>query len=197
MRVYQFRHIRADGQCSPTPTRENACTVFGLRRLAPVLPALLGSLVLLTAAGAGTSAGPTAAAASSLAEVVVTLSQPPLAQAILHDRALARGDDDASPARRSRPRKRELPADARLGAAVAPGADQRCDSRLERALALRRRARRDGRRRAALAARAAQLDPGRHGLAERDLPLAARPEREADRRADGLGTDVRDRGERR
>jgi subtilisin family serine protease len=64
--------------------------VVSLRRLVPVLPALLGSLVLLTTAGAGTSARPNASPSTDLAEVVVTLSQPPLAQAILHDRALAR-----------------------------------------------------------------------------------------------------------
>jgi subtilisin family serine protease len=64
--------------------------VFSLRRLVLVLPALLGSLVLLTTAGAGASAHPSASSPSDLAEVVVTLSQPPLAQAILHDRGLAK-----------------------------------------------------------------------------------------------------------
>jgi subtilisin family serine protease len=64
--------------------------VLSLRRLVPVLPALLASLVLLTAAGAGTSARSSTSSEAGLAEVVVTLSQPPLAQAILRDRALAK-----------------------------------------------------------------------------------------------------------
>ena len=91
MRVYQFRHIRADGQCSPArDVPRRACTVFSLHRLALVLPALLGSLVLLTAAGAGTSARPAAASGTGVVEVVVTLPQPPLAQAITRDRQLAK-----------------------------------------------------------------------------------------------------------
>jgi len=49
--------------------------VFSLRRFVPVLPALLGLLVLLTAAGAGASARPSTSNAADLAEVVVTLSQ--------------------------------------------------------------------------------------------------------------------------
>ncbi len=57
-----------------------------LRRLALVLPAVLGSLVLLLAAGA--TAQP-AAIPDGLVEVVVTLPQPPLAAAILRDRELA------------------------------------------------------------------------------------------------------------
>jgi subtilisin family serine protease len=57
-----------------------------LRRLALVFPAVLGSLALLLAAGA--TAQP-AATAPDLVEVVVTLPQPPLAAAILHDRSLA------------------------------------------------------------------------------------------------------------
>ena len=58
-----------------------------LRRLALVLPALLGSLALLLAGGA--TARPDARTAGDLVEVVVTLPQPPLAEAILHDRTLA------------------------------------------------------------------------------------------------------------
>ena len=50
------------------------------------MSAILGSLLLLAAAGAGTSV-PTA---GGLVEVVVTLPQPPLAEAIQHDRQLAR-----------------------------------------------------------------------------------------------------------
>jgi subtilisin family serine protease len=61
--------------------------VSGLRRVAFVVAALSGSLVLLASAGAGTpTAGP---AADPTTEVVVTLPQPPLARAILTDRALA------------------------------------------------------------------------------------------------------------
>jgi subtilisin family serine protease len=60
-----------------------------LRRLALFLPALLGSLVLLAAAGAGTPAGPSGPAQAGLVEVVVTLPQPSLAQAIVGNRTLA------------------------------------------------------------------------------------------------------------
>jgi subtilisin family serine protease len=57
-----------------------------LRRLALVLPAVVGSFaLLLSAAGAGTSAP----VPGGLVEVVVTLPQPPLARAILRDRGLA------------------------------------------------------------------------------------------------------------
>ena len=56
-----------------------------LRRLALVLPAVLGSLMLLLAAGA--TAQPSATS-DGLVEVVVTLPQPPLATAILRDREL-------------------------------------------------------------------------------------------------------------
>jgi subtilisin family serine protease len=61
-----------------------------LRRLALVLPVLLGSLALLAAGGAGArpATGPDAAP-DPLVEVVVTLPQPPLAAAILRDRQLA------------------------------------------------------------------------------------------------------------
>ena len=91
MRVYQFRHIRAERQCSPAcDTLRNACTVFSLHRLALVLPAVLGSLMLLTAAGAGTSARSPVPSGGGLVEVVVTLPQPPLAEAITHDRLLAK-----------------------------------------------------------------------------------------------------------
>ena len=51
MRVYQFRHIRAEGQCSRATRaqqlRTAACTVSILRRFALILPAVLGSLVCL------------------------------------------------------------------------------------------------------------------------------------------------------
>ena len=60
--------------------------MWHLRRLALVLSAILGSLFLLAAAGAGVSPVPS----QQLAEVVVTLPQAPLAEAILRDRGLAR-----------------------------------------------------------------------------------------------------------
>jgi subtilisin family serine protease len=63
--------------------------VFSLRRFALLLPAFLGSLTLLAAAGAGASAQPPAHGDAALVEVVVTLPQPPLAEAILRDRGLA------------------------------------------------------------------------------------------------------------
>jgi len=63
--------------------------VLSLHCLALVLPARLGSFTLLAAAGAGTSARSPAQSGARLVEVVVTLPQPPLAQAITHDRGLA------------------------------------------------------------------------------------------------------------
>src|SRR5262245_22891122 len=64
-----------------------ACTVCHLRRLALVLSAVVGSLLLLAATGA---AGESRVPSQQLAEVVVTLPQPPLAEAILRDRSLAK-----------------------------------------------------------------------------------------------------------
>jgi subtilisin family serine protease len=64
--------------------------VSSLRRLALALPATLGLLALLSAAGAG--AAPRAAApqaAPAMTEVVVTLPQAPLAEAALRERSLA------------------------------------------------------------------------------------------------------------
>jgi hypothetical protein len=60
--------------------------VSNLRRLALLLPALLGSLTLLAAAGAGIQTRPPAGAGPI--EVVVTLPQAPLTEAVVHDRAL-------------------------------------------------------------------------------------------------------------
>jgi subtilisin family serine protease len=60
-----------------------------LRRFALFLPAFLGSLVLLAAAGAGTPAGPSGSARAGLVEVVVTLPQPSLAEAVVRNRGLA------------------------------------------------------------------------------------------------------------
>jgi subtilisin family serine protease len=66
VRVYQFRHIRADGQCSRT--------ISGLKR---GLLIALAALVFVPVAHAGT------------VEVVVTLKEPPLAQAFFKQRTLA------------------------------------------------------------------------------------------------------------
>jgi subtilisin family serine protease len=63
--------------------------VSSLRRLALVLPAFLGSLTLLSAAGTSASSQAAPDAAGPLVEVVVTLPQPPLAEAIRRDRGLA------------------------------------------------------------------------------------------------------------
>ena len=76
------RPAEANDPRAPPP----AGTVSRLRRLALVLSAILGSLIVLAAAGAGTSPGRTQA----LAEVVVTLPRQPLAEAIQRDRQLAR-----------------------------------------------------------------------------------------------------------
>ena len=71
MRVYQFRHIRADGQCSGGPG-----TIFGLFRGLPVLvaAALLLPLCVASAAGPAPSRQPRV-------ELVVTLKKPALALA--------------------------------------------------------------------------------------------------------------------
>ena len=63
--------------------------MFSLPRFALLLPTFLGSLTLLAAAGANASSQPVAHADAGLVEVVVTLPQPPLAEAILRDRGLA------------------------------------------------------------------------------------------------------------
>ena len=89
MRVYQFRHIRAEGQCSRVkPGVALTRTMSRLPRVALLVPILLGSIALFAVAGATARTGP-AATGSDLVEVVVTLPQPPLSEAILHDRGLA------------------------------------------------------------------------------------------------------------
>ncbi len=70
MRVYQFRHIRAEAQCSRT--------ISGLKR---------GLLIL--AAAVALALTPAAQASSRSVEVVVTLEAPPLAQAFIRARTLA------------------------------------------------------------------------------------------------------------
>jgi subtilisin family serine protease len=78
VRVYQFRHIRADGQCSA------AGTIFGLLRGLPTLAAAALALPLCVA-----SAAHTPPARQPLAELVVTLKEPALARTglALHGRA--------------------------------------------------------------------------------------------------------------
>jgi subtilisin family serine protease len=62
--------------------------VVDLRRLALISAALLGSLTLLASAAAGAATAPSRPGPAALAEVVVTLPQPPLAAAIARDRSL-------------------------------------------------------------------------------------------------------------
>ena len=75
MRVYQFRHIRAEAQCSRDISLPSGRTIFGLRR-GLLICGLLG-LALAPAAHA------------EPVEVVVTLKQPPLAEVFARDRSLA------------------------------------------------------------------------------------------------------------
>jgi subtilisin family serine protease len=63
--------------------------VSSLGRLALVSSAVLGSLIVLSAAGASTAARPGGPARAGLVEVVVTLPQPSLATAIARDRQLS------------------------------------------------------------------------------------------------------------
>ena len=90
MRVYQFRHIRADGQCSQVkPLCGFARTMMRLRRLALAASLLLVSLALVSAGGATARTGAAGGGSAATVEVVVTLPQAPLSKAILHDRGLA------------------------------------------------------------------------------------------------------------
>src|SRR4051794_37450170 len=82
-----------------------------LRRLALVLPAVLGSLALLLAGGA--TARPGAASGDDLVEVVVTLPQPPLAAARERDRALAAGARRSAVSISARPRASRISAPSR------------------------------------------------------------------------------------
>ena len=83
MRVYQFRHIRADtGHLSDGFRRSvsrAARTIAGLRG---------GSLLLAATAAFLFIAGPGQAAAGRRTEVVVTLASPPLAEAVANSRVL-------------------------------------------------------------------------------------------------------------
>jgi subtilisin family serine protease len=86
VRVYQFRHIRAEGQCSRARIGANARTMRALRRsVIPLSLALAAVLALL----AGGSSAASRHAAGKLVEVVVTLPRAPLALEVAHDRTLA------------------------------------------------------------------------------------------------------------
>ena len=92
MRVYQFRHIRADGQCSRARghARPHRARTMGRLRVS-LLARLLGLAAVLALLATGAAAArvvPAAGAGSELVEVVVTLPQPSLAQAVLRDRQL-------------------------------------------------------------------------------------------------------------
>jgi subtilisin family serine protease len=90
VRVYQFRHIRAERQCSRVPDAGQgggARTMPPLRRsLLPLAFALVVALAML--AGGGVAA-PLRPATGKLVEVVVTLPRPPLAVAVAGNRTLA------------------------------------------------------------------------------------------------------------
>ena len=90
MRVYQFRHIRAERQCSREPGArslpERTYHAGPLHRsLLPLTLALAAALALL----AGGSAAAIPSSSGKLVEVVVTLPQPSLAMEVAHSRTLA------------------------------------------------------------------------------------------------------------
>ena len=94
MRVYQFRHIRAEGQFSGiggpkrgTPNgAEPTYHAASLRRSS--LPLALALLAVFALLAAGSAAAPPRGS-GNLVEVVVTLPRPALAVAVAHDRTLA------------------------------------------------------------------------------------------------------------
>ena len=94
MRVYQFRHIRAEGQFSGiggpkrgTPNgSEPTYHAASLRRSS--LPLALALLAVVALLAAGSAAAPPRGS-GNLVEVVVTLPRPALAVAVAHDRTLA------------------------------------------------------------------------------------------------------------
>jgi subtilisin family serine protease len=94
VRVYQFRHIRADGQSSPNrwpqtgrPQPSRTCVPCGLLRRS-LLPVGL-VLAAVFALSAGGSAAAPARGAGDLVEVVVTLPRPALAVEVGRNRTLA------------------------------------------------------------------------------------------------------------
>ena len=133
---------------------------------------------------------------TGLVEVVVTLPQPPLAEAILHDRGLAALTTTPPAPERPRAGKRLLSPNARNGATPASGPDRSRDPDCRGALALRRRPQRDGRRRSEVAARKAHRAARSDGLAERHLPRPSQSHTAADRRSNHLGPDSLDRRQR-
>jgi subtilisin family serine protease len=90
VRVYQFRHIRAERQCSRAPAPDPARTHVPCRLLRRLL--LPSGLVLVVAfaflVGAGAAAAPTQRS-QKLVEVVVTLPRPSLAVEVERSRTLA------------------------------------------------------------------------------------------------------------
>jgi subtilisin family serine protease len=89
VRVYQFRHIRAERQCSrgpwaPTITPRVPCRLLRRSPL-PLALALSSAVWLLAGSGAAAPSGPS----RKLIEVVVTLPRPPLAVEVRRNRTLA------------------------------------------------------------------------------------------------------------
>ncbi len=88
MRVYQFRHIRVERQCSRVANeraRAGIRTMAALRRSTLPLALAVAAALTLVAGGAAARAQP----AARLVEVVVTLPRPPLSVAVSRDRRLA------------------------------------------------------------------------------------------------------------
>ena len=201
MRVYQFRHIRAERQCSRagrpiarTHVPCGPCAAHCSRSRSP-------SLRLFTLLrGRSSAASPRPGGGSSKSSSRCRSPARGRSRAQPVARGCARRSHSAPCARRPR----LVPPHARGGAADARGAARRRDPDGARPLALRRRARRRLGRRPRLAARPPERDPRRDRLADRDLPLAARHSRRRirttadpgpsyDRRDGALGTDPRDR----
>ena len=90
MRVYQFRHIRAERQCSRVnPESAPARTMFGLSRVALLAAIVLGSLALFATAGATARTGPAAARSGDARRGRRHAAAAAASEAILHDRGLA------------------------------------------------------------------------------------------------------------
>ena len=184
MRVYQFRHIRAERQSSrsacplPVVVRQHHVTRFSY--LSPTMTALLRGLVICLLCLLALATG--AARAGE--------------QAGLRRARRGRRRPLAAAARRNPLESRTAApiADARLGAEPRRRHDRSTASRRADPLALQAGRERDGRRPAALAARPAHRAAWRcQGLSERSLPTAARPKHAADRRAHALGPRARER----
>jgi subtilisin family serine protease len=89
VRVYQFRHIRAERQCSRVARgpegRKRAYHAHLRRSLLPLALAVTAGLVLVAGGGAAAPLRPS----TNLVEVVVTLPRPPLAVEVGRNRTLA------------------------------------------------------------------------------------------------------------